>query len=65
MLEVVEVTEDRCQVIDERGRFVVGTNSRAEAEAFVAGYKLGREDGAMVHAHAVDGLDRRIAGASR
>jgi hypothetical protein len=64
MLEVIEVAEDRFQVVDARGRFVTGKNSRAEAESFVEGYAEGRHDGATMAAHSTDGLAARIGGKS-
>ena len=62
MLEVIESAEDRFQVIDGRGRLVMGYGSRPEAEAFVAGYRVGRQDGGSLAAQATDGLGTRIAG---
>ena len=62
MLEVVEVAEDRFQVLDDRGRLVRGFGNRERAEGFVEGYREGRSDGGALASHATDGLAARIGG---
>jgi hypothetical protein len=60
-LEVVQAGEDRFQVIDRRGRLVQAFGSQREAEAFRAGYRLGREDATKIVRTALEPLPERVA----
>lgn len=59
-LEVVEVADDRYQILDRRGRLVTSTGNRGEAESFVQGYKLGRDDAATIVRNALEPLPERV-----
>ena len=60
-LEIVEVAEDRFQILDRRGRLVQSFGSRREATAFLAGYRLGREDATNIVRGALEPIPERVA----
>jgi len=60
-LEIVEVAEDRFQVVDRRGRIMDATNSRRESEAFVRGYGASRADTSTIVRNTVEPLLSRLA----
>lgn len=60
-LEIVEVAEDRFQVLDRRGRLVDSSPSRREAERFLAGYRLGRADATTIVRSALEPIPERVA----
>ena len=61
-IEVVQIAEDRYQLLDYRGRIVHATGSALEAEAFAIGYRTGRDDAAQVVRNALEGLPARVQG---
>lgn len=60
-LEVVEVAPERYQVVDGRGALVHAAGSKIEAEAFRAGYRLGREDATRIVRGALEEIPARVA----
>ena len=60
-LEIVEVGEDRYQIVDQRGRLVHATGSKEEAGGILIGYKLGREDATRIVRGALEPIPERIA----
>jgi len=59
-LEVVQAAEDRYQVLDRRGRLVQAFGNAGEAQAFLAGYKLGRDDAVAIVRNAIEPLPERV-----
>ena len=47
-LEITEATIGNVHVLDARGTLVASYPTRREADAFVAGYKTGRNDAAAI-----------------
>jgi len=60
-LEIVEAADDRYQIVDRRGRIVSAFASPREADSFVQGYKLGREDASNILRGALEPIAARVA----
>lgn len=64
-LQVVEIAEDRYQIVDSRGRYVAGFPARASCDAFVVGYRTGRADAQEIISSALENLPPRVANGAR
>ena len=64
-LHIIETTDDRCQVVDDRGRLLIGMSSRAEAEAFARGYQMARDDARMLVAAIITDMPARVGAPRR